>query len=246
SSDAWNNITFTAGEVKDPKRNIPLSLFYGTLIVTVIYISANIVYLLALPVGGNPSGISVTERGIQFATQDRVGVATANIIFGEAGAVIMAVLIMISTFGCNNGLILAGARVYYAMAKDHLFFKNVGVLNEKQVPSSGLIWQGIWASLLCLTGTYGDMLDYVIFAVMIFYILTIAGIFILRRKKPDAERPYKAFGYPIIPIIYILFAVLFCLNLLFVKPQFTWPGLFIVVLGIPVYWLWNQKKKRRE
>ncbi len=242
SSDAWNNITFTAGEVKEPKRNIPLSLFYGTLIVTVIYIFANVVYLLALPVIGNPNGESVIERGIQFATQDRVGVATANIIFGEAGAIIMAVLIMISTFGCNNGLILAGARVYYAMAKDQLFFKNVGMLNEKQVPSSGLIWQGIWASMLCLTGTYGDMLDYVIFAVMIFYILTIAGIFILRKKKPDTDRPYKAFGYPFVPIVYIIFAVLFCINLLVVKPQFTWPGLFIVMLGIPVYWLWKRNK----
>ncbi|MGA7160249.1 MAG: amino acid permease [Bacteroidota bacterium] len=239
SADAWNNITFTAGEVINPKRNVPLSLALGTGIVCILYILANVVYLSVLPLHGLPEGATVAERGIQFATSDRVGTAAAEVIFGNSGALVMAGLIMVSTFGCNNGLILAGARVYYAMAKDKLFFRNVAELNAHSVPSKGLITQGVWASILCLSGTYSDLLDYVVFAVLIFYVLTITGIFILRKKMPTAERPYKAFGYPAIPSIYLVVASLICVDLLFVRPNFTWPGLFIVLLGIPVYYLWH-------
>lgn len=241
SSDAWNNITFTAGEVINPKRNIPLSLALGTGIVTMLYLLANVSYILLLPVLGTPEAADVVGRGIQFATSDRVGTAAASQIFGESAAVIMAVLIMISTFGCNNGLILAGARVYYAMAKDGLFFKRAGELNAHSVPGWALVAQGVWASVLCLSGTYGNLLDYVIFAVLIFYILTIAGIFILRKKQPDAERPYKAFGYPIVPALYVLIATAICVDLLIYKPQYTWPGLGIVLLGIPVYFYWTRR-----
>ena len=237
SSDAWNNITFTAAEVKNPKRDVPLSLFFGTLIVTFIYIMVNIAYLVVLPLKGNPAGTDISSLGIQFAAEDRIGTAAAYTFFGEPAAIIMAVLIMISTFGCNNGLILAGARVYFAMAKDNLFFKVTGTLNKNSVPAKALIFQAVWASILCLSGTYGQLLDYVIFAVLIFYILTIAGVFILRKKKPDAERPYKAFGYPYLPIFYIILASAICVILLIYKPQFTWPGLIIVLLGIPVYFI---------
>ena len=241
SSDAWNNITFTAGEVINPKKNIPLSLVLGTGIVTLLYLLANVSYILLLPVLGTPEAGDVAGRGIQFATSDRVGTAAASQIFGESAAVIMAVLIMISTFGCNNGLILAGARVYYAMAKDGLFFKPAAKLNSHSVPGWALVAQGVWASILCLSGTYGNLLDYVIFAVLIFYILTIAGIFILRKKQPDAERPYKAIGYPIVPALYILIAAAICVDLLIYKPQYTWPGLGIVLLGIPVYFYWTRR-----
>ena len=240
SSDAWNNVTFTAAEVKNPKRNLPLSLFYGTVIVTVLYILTNLAYLIVLPLQGSPDGKNVFEMGIQFASEDRVGTAVANNIFGGASAIIMAALIMISTFGCNNGLILAGARVYYAMGKDNLFFKAAGKLNKNSVPAAALVFQGIWASLLCLSGTYSELLDYVIFAVLIFYILTISGIFILRKKKPDHERPYKAFGYPILPIIYIFLAATISIILLLYKPQYTWPGLIIVLIGIPIYFGWKK------
>ncbi len=243
SADAWNNITFTAGEVTNPKRNIPLSLTLGTGTVILIYLLANIGYLLVLPLTGSPEATDATGRGIQFAMSDRIGTAAASIIFGESAAVIMALMIMISTFGCNNGLILAGARVYYAMAKDGLFFKNVGVLNKKSVPGGALVVQGIWTCLLCLSGTYGDLLDYVVFAVLLFYILTITGIFILRKKHPDVERPYKALGYPVIPAIYILLAAAISLDLLIFKPQYTWPGLIIVLLGMPVYFVWKRSSK---
>jgi APA family basic amino acid/polyamine antiporter len=243
SADAWNNITFTAGEVINPKRNVPLSLALGTGIVSVLYILANIVYLSVLPLVGSPNGVTVAERGIQFAASDRVGTAAAQVIFGSSGAFVMAAFIMVSTFGCNNGLILAGARVYYAMAKDRLFFRNVAELNVHGVPSRGLVTQGLWASILCLTGTYSDLLDYVVFAVLIFYVLTISGIFVLRKKMPDAERPYKAFGYPVIPLVYMAVASLICVDLLFVRPNFTWPGLIIVLVGIPVYYLWHYARK---
>ncbi len=246
SSDAWNNVTFIAGEIKQPKRNIPLSLFWGVLTVTVIYVLANIAYLLLLPLNGTPEAGNVIGRGIQFATSDRVGVAAAIRIFGDSAAIIMAALIMLSTFGCNNGLILAGARVYYAMAKDGLFFKKVGTINKFAVPGFALIIQCIWASVLCLSGKYGDLLDYVVFAVMIFYILTISGLFILRKKRPDAERPYKAFGYPILPAIYIIFAIAFCIDLLLCKPNYTWPGMIIVLLGIPVYFVMKKYIKPVE
>lgn len=240
SSDAWNNITFTAGEVKNPKRNLPLSLLIGTLTVTIIYMLVNVSYLLVLPLNGDPGAAGIMNRGIQFAAEERVATAAANIFLGEPAAIIMAVLIMISTFGCNNGLILSGARVYYAMAKDNLFFKKVGVLNKNSVPANALIIQAVWASILCLSGTYGQLLDYVIFAVLIFYMLTIAGVFILRKKQPDAERPYKAFGYPFLPALYIFLAASISIILLVYKPQYTWPGLIIVLIGIPVYLLKNK------
>jgi basic amino acid/polyamine antiporter, APA family len=239
SSDAWNNITFTAGEVINPKRNIPLSLAIGTGVVTVLYLLANVAYILVLPVVGTPSAADLMGRGIQFASSDRVGTAAATMIFGEPAAVIMAVLIMISTFGCSNGLILAGARVYYAMAKDGLFFKKVGTLSTRSVPTAALVFQGVWASLLCLSGTYGDLLDYVIFAVLVFYVLTVIGIFILRRKRPDADRPYKAFGYPIVPGLYVLCASAIAIDLLIFKTQYSGSGLAIVLLGIPVFYLWK-------
>jgi APA family basic amino acid/polyamine antiporter len=183
------------------------------------------------------------ERGIQFATSDRVGTSVASIIFGEPASLIMAVLIMVSTFGCNNGLILSGARLSFAMAKDKLFFRKAGTLNAKGVPGAALVLQAVWASLLCLSGTYGDLLDYVVFAVLLFYILTIAGIFRLRKSRPDAERPYKAFGYPVLPALYIILATAICVDLLINKPMFSFPGLGIVLLGIPVYFLWNKTEK---
>jgi APA family basic amino acid/polyamine antiporter len=243
SSDAWNNITFTAGEVKDPKRNIPLSLAYGTGLVIGLYILANVAYLCTLSL-----------HQIQTAPEDRVGTLALQTIFGAPGAAIMAIAIIISTFGCNNGLILAGARVYYAMAKDKLFFKSTARLNENHVPQTALILQCVWACLLVLPRTvmtddkthavtygnlYGMLLNYVIFAVLIFYILTIAGIFILRKKRPDAERPYKAFGYPLVPAIYIIGASVITLVLLFYQTQTSWPGLVIVLTGVPVYFIWK-------
>src|SRR5829696_905758 len=196
SSDAWNNVTFAAAEVKNPQRNLPLALVLGTGLVSVLYVLANAAYLNMLPLAGSPDGATVAARGIQHATQDRVGTAAAEVLFGPSGTILMACAILISTFGCNNGLILAGARVYYAMARDGLFFRRAGALNARAVPSAALIVQSIWVSVLCLTGTYGQLLNYVIFAAMIFYVLTTIGLFILRAKKPDMERPYRAIGYP--------------------------------------------------
>jgi APA family basic amino acid/polyamine antiporter len=233
SSDAWNNVTFIAGEMKNPKRNIGLSLFLGTLIVTVIYVSANLMYLNVLPL-----------NELAYAEKDRVAVAAANKIFPDFGTYFIAVLIMISTFGCNNGLILAGARVYYTMAKDGLFFKKVGTLNQHSVPQVALWVQCIAASLWSLSGKYGDLLDMISFVVVLFYILTIAGIFILRKKRPEAERPYKAFGYPVLPVLYILMGLAFCILLVIYKPQFTWPGLIIVLLGVPIYYGAISAKKK--
>jgi APA family basic amino acid/polyamine antiporter len=241
SSDAWNNITFTAGEVINPKKNIPLSLFLGTLIVTVLYLLANMVYMVSLPLRGVPEGAEHLSRGMQYALNDRLATASITGIFGNYAVLIMAGFIVISTFGCNNGLILSGARVYYAMASDGVFFKKAGKLNSKGVPEAGLFIQAAWASILCLSGTYGQLLDYVVFAVLIFYSLTIAGIFILRKTKPEMERPYRAFGYPVIPLIYIILAVIVMIILLIFKPQYTWPGLFIVLLGIPVWFLWQKR-----
>ena len=226
SSDAWNNVTFIAGEMKNPKRNIGLSLFFGTLIVTTIYICANLMYLNVLPL-----------HELAFPTDDRVAVAAANKIFPAFGTTLIAVLIMVSTFGCNNGLILAGARVYYTMAQDGLFFKKAGELNKNNVPQWSLWAQCVVASLLCLSGKYGDLLDMISFVVVLFYILTIAGIFVLRKKMPDADRPYKAFGYPFLPALYILMGTAFCTMLVWFKPQYTWPGLIIVLIGIPMYYL---------
>jgi len=241
SSDAWNNITFTAGEVINPKKNIPLSLFLGTLIVTILYLLANVVYITVLPLRGEPESATIVGRGMQYAMNDRLATAAISGVFGNYAVIIMAAFIIISTFGCNNGLILSGARVYYSMANDGLFFPKVGKLNGNGVPAFGLILQCIWASMLCLSGTYGQLLDYVIFAVLIFYILTITGIFILRRTQPDTERPYKAFGYPVIPVIYIVLASLIVFILFIYKSDYTWPGLIIVLLGIPVYFLWRKK-----
>ncbi|MES2005196.1 MAG: amino acid permease [Bacteroidota bacterium] len=235
SSDAWNNVTFIAGEIKNPKKNIGLSLFLGTLIVTVIYVSTNVMYLSVMPL-----------HDIAFAKSDRVAVAASNVIFGDVGTYVIAIMIMISTFGCNNGLILAGARVYYTMAQDKLFFAKAGVLNKNAVPEWALWAQCIVASLLCLSGKYGDLLDMVSFIVVIFYVLTIAGIFILRKKMPDAERPYKAFGYPVLPALYMLMGIAFCVMLIIYKPQFTWPGLIITLIGIPLYYIAVSNSKKAE
>lgn len=226
SSDSWNNVTFIAGEIQNPQRNIGLSLFLGTLIVTIIYLLTNITYTALLPL-----------QEIAYADKDRVGVSAANVIFGEAGTIIIAIMIMISTFGCNNGIILAGARVYYTMAKDQLFFQQAGTLNKNNVPAYALWLQCLVACAWSLSGKYGQLLDMISFVVVGFYMLTIIGIFILRKKMPNAERPYKAFGYPFLPLIYILMGLCFCVLLIIFKPAFTWPGLIITLLGIPVYYL---------
>lgn len=231
SSDAWNGVTFISGEIKNPQRNVGLSLFLGTLIVTVIYILANIMYVAVMPM-----------ETIAFAPSERVAVEASQYIFETTGTYIIAVTIMVSTFGCNNGLILAGARVYYTMANDGLFFKKAGGLNKASVPGWGLWLQCIWASALCLTGKYGDLLDYVMIIVVIFYILTIFGIFILRKKMPDAPRPYKAFGYPVLPFIYILLASAFCIALLIDKPETCGWGVLIMLAGVPVYYLTRPKQ----
>jgi basic amino acid/polyamine antiporter, APA family len=247
SADAWNNVTFTAGEVKNPRRNLPISLTLGTGVVIALYIAANFIYLGVLPLIGDPHGATVFARGIQYASSDRVGTAVMQEMFGSTGAALMAVAIMISTFGCCNGLILSGARVYYAMAKDGLFFKSTGAVHPKyHTPKNALIVQGIWTCILCLSGTYGDLLNYVIFAVLVFYILTIAGLFILRYKQPQAERPYRAVGYPVLPAIYIVMALFIDVVLLRYKPQYTWPGLIIVLLGIPVYLIWSRRTRAVE
>jgi APA family basic amino acid/polyamine antiporter len=226
SSDAWNNVTFIAGEIKNPKRNIGLSLFLGTLLVTIIYVSANLMYLNVLPL-----------NSIAKPEEDRLAVAAASVIFGAAGRSIIAILIMVSTFGCINGLVMAGARVYYTMAQDGLFFKKAASLNSNAVPQWALWSQALVACLLCLSGRYGELLDMVSFVVVIFYVLTIIGIFILRKKRPDLERPYKAFGYPVLPLIYILMGLSFCVLLIMFKPEYTWPGLIITLLGVPLYFI---------
>lgn len=233
SSDAWNNVTFIAGEMKNPQRNIGLSLFLGTFIVTIIYVSANLVYLAVLPMDE-----------IAHAAKDRVAVSASNAIFGTLGTVMMAVMIMVSTFGCNNGLILAGSRVYFTMAQDGLFFKNAAKLNKNGVPAWALWAQCLVASILCLSGKYGDLLDMISFVVVLFYILTIAGIFILRKKQPNTPRPYKAFGYPLLPALYIILGISFCGLLIWFKPQFTWPGLIIVLIGIPIYYFIQRKAEK--
>jgi APA family basic amino acid/polyamine antiporter len=243
SSDAWNNVTFIAGEIKDPKKNIPKSLFFGTTIVTIIYILANFAYLALLPKGGDPMATDAIGQGIMFAANDRVGAGAASVIFGGLGITMMAALIMISTFGCNNGLILAGSRLFYAMSSDGLFFKQAKKLNQFNVPSVAMWIQGIWASILCLSGKYGDLLVYSTFASLIFYILTIFGIFILRKKEPETERPYKAFGYPFIPALYILVTTAICIDLLVYDLRNAGMGLLIVLLGIPIYYIADRKMK---
>jgi APA family basic amino acid/polyamine antiporter len=243
SSDSWNNVTFAAAEVHNPKRNLPLSLALGTGLVTVLYVLANIAYLNVLPLHGVADGASVLARGITHATEDRVGTAAAEVIFGSSGQAVMAIAILVSTFGCNNGLILSGARVYYAMARDGLFFRKAGELNERRVPAAGLLIQAVWASLLCLTGTYGQLLNYVIFASLTFYVFTTLGLFILRKKMPDAERPYRAIGYPFLPGLYIVLAAAVAVILL-IAPQTraqALAGLGLVLVGIPVFYLWRRK-----
>jgi APA family basic amino acid/polyamine antiporter len=241
SSDAWNNVTFAAAEVQNPKRNLPLALLLGTGLVTVLYVMANVAYLNVLPMSGVQDGATAIARGVSHATQDRVATAALEVIFGSAGATIMAAAILISTFGCNNGLILAGARVYYAMARDRLFFRRVGTLNQRRVPAAGLIVQSIWVALLCLTGSYNQLLNYVIFAALVFYALTTIGLFILRAKRPDVERPYRTVGYPVLPALYIVLTTVVML-LILISPstrQDAFLGLAIVILGIPVYFLWR-------
>jgi APA family basic amino acid/polyamine antiporter len=235
-------VTFTAGEVKNPERNLPISLALGTGVVTLLYVLCNVVYLNVLPLVGSPTGATILDRGIQYASEERVATAVMTQIFGAPGGLLMAVAIMLSSFGCDNGLILAGARVYYAMAKDRLFFRRVAQLHPKyKTPVVSLLVQMVWTSILCLSGTYSQLLDYIIFAVLVFYILTIFGLFVLRRTHPDAERPYRAVGYPILPAIYILMALFIDIVLLRYKPQYTWPGLIIVLIGIPVYYLWSRR-----
>jgi APA family basic amino acid/polyamine antiporter len=235
SSDAWNSVTFVAGEMKNPKRDVALSMMFGTIIVTIIYVLANVVY----------TGV-LSLHEITVADKDRVAVAASHVIFGNVGTYIIAVMIMISTFGCNNGLILSGARVYYTMAKDGVFFKKTGTLNEFGVPQFGLWIQCLVASLLCLSGRYGDLLDMISFVVVIFYMLTIAGIFILRVKRPNVERPYKAIGYPILPAIYIIMGIAFCILLCIYKWQYPVYGLVIVLIGIPLYYISQRNVKHED
>jgi basic amino acid/polyamine antiporter, APA family len=245
SADAWNNVTFTAAEVKNPSRNLPLALAMGTGFVILLYIAANFAYLAVLPLRGDPQASTVLARGIQYAAEDRVATAMMQGVFAQLGAGLMAIAILVSTFGCNNGLILAGARVYYAMAKDGLFFRGVARLQPAyKTPAVSLMVQMVWCSILCLSGTYGQLLDYIIFAVLVFYILTIFGLFVLRVKRPDAPRPYRAIGYPVLPAIYILMALFIDIVLLRYKPQYTWPGLIIVLVGIPVYAVWSRRSRQ--
>lgn len=240
SSDAWNNITFAAAEVRDPSKTIPRALIIGVSLVTLLYLACNVAYLGLLPLVGDPEGSTALARGISHATNDRVGAAAADVMFGGIGAAVMAALIMVSTFGCNNGLILSGSRAYFAMAQDGLFFAKAAALNERGVPATSLWIQAAWASALCLSGTYGDLLDYVVFAVLLFYVITIVGVFHLRRTRPDIPRPVKAVGYPVLPAIYIVGAVFICVALLMYKQQYTWPGLVIVASGVPIYLLWRR------
>ena len=242
SSDAWNNVTFAGAEVKNPRRNLPLALALGTGSVLLLYILANFVYLVALPLHGDPNGATVFARGIQYASEDRVATAVLQQIFSSRGAELMAAAILISTFGCINGLVLAGARVYYAMSKDRLFFESVGKLDARyKTPVAALVVQAVWTCFLCLSGSYGQLLDYTMFAALLFYILTIGGLFVLRWKRPHADRPYKAIGYPVLPALYIVLAGWICVVLLRYKPQYTWPGLFLVLLGVPVFLFWSRR-----
>lgn len=245
SADAWASVTFTASEIRNPRRDLPLALAFGTGVVILLYVTANFAYLSQLPVKGYADGATVFTRGISHATGDRVASAAMQIVWGSAGASIIALLVMISTFGCANGLILTGARVIYAMAHDRVFFPGAGRLNTASVPAFALIIQGVWASVLTLSGTYSELLDYVIFAQLLFYVVTVAAVFVLRIKRPDVARPYRAFGYPWIPIAYIVAAGAMMIDLLIVKPTYTWPGLLIVLTGVPVYALFARRGDSR-
>jgi basic amino acid/polyamine antiporter, APA family len=276
SADAWNNVTFTAGEVKDPRRNLPLSLALGTGLVIVLYLLANVAYLAALPIRSEPAleakvraledrvhaleragkaaeadavsqqkdallqSASTFDRGIARALDDRVGTAVLERASPQLGVALMAVAILISTFGCVNGLTLSGARLYYAMARDGVFFQSVGRVNAHHVPAVGLVLQGAWSVVLVFSGSYSELLDYIIWAALFFYVLTVAGLFVLRRRRPDAERPYRAFGYPVVPALYVALCAVIMVALLFVKPVFSWPSFLIVMTGIPVYFLWRR------
>jgi APA family basic amino acid/polyamine antiporter len=243
SADAWNNVTFAAAEVQNPTRNLPIALAAGTGIVSLLYLLTNVAYLNILPFYGDPNGQDVLARGLQYAAQDRVGTAAIEVALGSGAAVIMAVAILLSTFGCNNGLILSGPRVYWAMARDGLFFERAGKLHESyRTPVFGLIAQAVWASVLCVSGTYGQLLDYVIFAALVFYFLTTVALFRLRRLRPDLPRPVKAFGYPVLPALYLFAVGLLMVILLFQKPLYTWPGLLIVASGVPVYLIWRRRR----
>jgi APA family basic amino acid/polyamine antiporter len=233
AADAWNNVTFTAGEVRNPRRTLPLSLFLGTSLVIVLYLLANATYVATLPVDA-----------IAHAEADRVGTAVMALISNRVAVPFMAIAIMISTFGCVNGLVLAGARLYYAMARDGLFFRSVGRLNSRGVPAAGLVLQGLWSILLVFSGSYAALTEYAVFAELIFYVLTVAGLFVLRRTQPQAERPYRAFGYPVVPALYMVFCLVIMLDLLLVKPAYSWAGLIIVLSGIPVYFLWRLTTRR--
>ncbi|TGE04126.1 APC family permease [Hymenobacter fodinae] len=243
SSDAWNNIGFSGDEIVKPERTIVLSMALGTAIVTALYILINVVYLLVLPLKGDPEATTVMGRGIMYATNERVATAVAESILGQVGAYVMAILIMISTFSADNSILLSGARAYYAMAADGLFFPGMARLNKAGVPGVALWAQCAWASLLCLSGSYGDLLNYVMFSVILFYVITIIGIFVLRRTRPDAPRPYRAAGYPVIPLLYIILASGFCFILLTdpVNSKFALRGLGLVAVGIPVYFIFGKR-----
>jgi APA family basic amino acid/polyamine antiporter len=246
SCDAWNNITFASEEVKDAQNVLPRSLAIGTLLVVALYVLANVAYLLLLPLHGDASATTIVGRGIQFAAEDRVGTAAAEIIFGPAGRFLMAGAIIISTFGCVNGLILAGARVYYAMAQDGLFFKKAGILSSTTgVPVFGLVIQGVWTAILTTTGTYGNLLDYVVFAALLFYVLTVAALIVLRKKMPDAPRPYKVMFYPLMPALYLVAATAIMVGVITKSPQYAGFGLLIILSGLPVFFIWRRINSRQ-
>lgn len=240
SADAWYNTTYNSDEVINPEKTIAKSLVVGTVVVSIIYILVNIVYIMALPLKGSPEGVTVAERGIQYATEDRVATAVIYGIIGKKAEIMVALLVVISTFGCNNGIILSGARVFYAMAKDKLFFRKTGELSNRGVPAFSLIIQAVWSIALVFSGSYSQLLDFVTFAAVLFYVLTIGAVFVLRKKHPEMQRPYKAVGYPVIPILYIIACMIIIVFLLIYKPMFTWPGLIIVISGFPVFFLWRK------
>jgi basic amino acid/polyamine antiporter, APA family len=246
SADAWASVTFAAAEVRNPKRDLPLALAFGTGVVIALYILTNLAYLCELPASGTADAATVVGRGIAHASSDRVAAAAMQVVWGGAGAKITAVLVMISGFGCANGLILTGARVIYAMSQDRVFFAAAGRLNRASVPAVALVMQGIWAAVLTLSGTYSELLDYVIFAQLMFYVLTVSAVFVLRRRSPDAPRPYRAWGYPIVPALYVVAASALMIDLLILKPRFTWPGLLIALSGVPIYyWTTRPRSARR-
>ena len=243
SADAWASVTFAAAEVRNPRRDLPLALAFGTGVVIALYILTNVAYLGELPASGNADAASVVGRGIAHASSDRVAAAAMQVVWGGAGAKITAILVMISGFGCANGLILTGARVIYAMSRDRVFFAAAGRLNRASVPAVALVMQGIWAAVLTLSGTYSELLDYVIFAQLMFYVLTVSAVFVLRRRLPGALRPYRAWGYPLVPAIYVVAASALMVDLLILKPRFTWPGLLIALSGVPIYY-WTTARAR--